>query len=539
MTCSREKWLKTKAIVEGIRKELRDGGESVSLDRKQLERDRGFLVHISRTFTQAIPYLKGIHHTLESWRMGRDKDGWKLNSEAMVEWLQDEYNTGSELYRKEEISRRNWKDILKEHRASNEGEAPVRVKPVERLYLDVAALCTMFQKETPERRLVRGNSISKINLIFGDASGAGFGSSWQVEDEIHYRFGLWGKDMELSSSNLRELKNLVDTLLKMEADGRLKGVEIFVFTDNSTAERAFFKGSSKSRLLHDLVLELRLLETRAGIKVHFIHVAGTRMIDQGSDGLSRGNLTEGVMGGKSMEFFVPIHLGAIERSPKILQWIESWAREDKRSSWQVLCPEDWFDRGHDLWEGSTNSDGMWIPTYKKGNFIWSPPPTLAETALEQLRQARHKRQSSTHIFVCPRLMEPYWSRHLTRSADFVFVIPAGSSFWENDMHEPLIVGVYLPFLSFSPWQWKGEPALLGLDRELRKVWKEDQRAGGRLLRKFWSEQKRVSNLSPKLASTVLSSKFGFSLSHRKTGKRRRSSVEEKRGRQKIHEREKR
>ena len=255
--------------------------------------------------------------------MGRDKDGWKLNSEAMVEWLQDEYNTGSELYRKEEISRRNWKDILKEHRASNEGEAPVRVKPVERLYLDVAALCTMFQKETPERRLVRGNSISKINLIFGDASGAGFGSSWQVEDEIHYRFGLWGKDMELSSSNLRELKNLVDTLLKMEADGRLKGVEIFVFTDNSTAERAFFKGSSKSRLLHDLVLELRLLETRAGIKVHFIHVAGTRMIDQGSDGLSRGNLTEGVMGGKSMEFFVPIHLGAIERSPKILQWIES------------------------------------------------------------------------------------------------------------------------------------------------------------------------------------------------------------------------
>ena len=60
--------------------------------------------------------------------------------------------------------------------------------------------------------------------------------------------------MALSSSNLRELKNLVDTLLKMKAEGRLKGVEIFVFTDNSTAERAFFKGSSKSRLLHDLVL---------------------------------------------------------------------------------------------------------------------------------------------------------------------------------------------------------------------------------------------------------------------------------------------
>ena len=58
VTCSREKWLKTKAIVEGIRKELRDGGESVSLDRKQLERDRGFLVHISRTFTPGYSIFK-------------------------------------------------------------------------------------------------------------------------------------------------------------------------------------------------------------------------------------------------------------------------------------------------------------------------------------------------------------------------------------------------------------------------------------------------------------------------------------------------
>ena len=536
VTCSMEKWLKTKSIVEGIDKELREGGDTVTLDRKQLERDRGFLVHISRTFTQAVPYLKGIHHTLESWRMGRDKDGWKFNSEEMVEWLQDEYNTGSELYRKEEISKKNWKEALKSHRSSHEGEAPVRVTPVERLYLDVAALCAMFQSQTPERRLVRGISIFKINLIFGDASGAGFGSSWQVGCEIHYRFGLWGKDMDLSSSNLRELKNLVDTLLKMEAEGILKGVEIFVFTDNSTAERAFFKGSSKSRLLHDLVLELRLLETRAGIKVHFIHVAGTRMIDQGSDGLSRGNLTEGVMGGKSMEFFVPIHLGAIERSPEILPWIKSWAKTEVKSDWLLLSPEHWFDRGHDFWEGGKNSDGMWIPTYKKGNFIWSPPPTLAETALEQLRQARHKRQTSTHIFVCPRLMEPYWSRHLTRSADFVFVVPAGSSFWKQEMHEPLIVGIYLPFLSFSPWQWKGQPALLGLDRELRKVWKEDQCAGGRLLHKFWSEQKRVPSMSPKLASTLLSSKFGFSLSHRKAGKRCRTCVEEEGGRRKVSKR---
>ena len=76
VTCSMEKWLKTKSIVKGIDKELREGGDTVTLDRKELEQDRGFLVHISCTFTQAVPYLKGIHHTLESWRMGRDKNKW-------------------------------------------------------------------------------------------------------------------------------------------------------------------------------------------------------------------------------------------------------------------------------------------------------------------------------------------------------------------------------------------------------------------------------------------------------------------------------
>ena len=153
VTCSAEKWLKTQSIVEKLRHELDLGGKSVTLDRKQLERDRGFLVHISRTFTQAIPYLKGIHHTLESWRMGRDEDGWKLDSEAMVEWLHDEYNTGSELYRKE-ITKKNWKDVLKTHRAEKEGDAPARVEPVQRLRLDIAALCALFEGKGPARRLV-------------------------------------------------------------------------------------------------------------------------------------------------------------------------------------------------------------------------------------------------------------------------------------------------------------------------------------------------------------------------------------------------
>ena len=36
--------------------------------------------------------------------------------------------------------------------------------------------------------------------------------------------------------------------------------EFFLFTDNSTAENSFYRGSSKSKLLHELVLRLRKLE---------------------------------------------------------------------------------------------------------------------------------------------------------------------------------------------------------------------------------------------------------------------------------------
>lgn len=61
-----------------------------------------------------------------------------------------------------------------------------------------------------------------------------------MKEGIRYRFGLWGSDLDDSSSNNRELRNLSDMLDQMEKDGDLAGAEIFIFTDNSAAERAFF-----------------------------------------------------------------------------------------------------------------------------------------------------------------------------------------------------------------------------------------------------------------------------------------------------------
>ena len=38
----------------------------------------GFLLYVTHTYPMMVPYIKGMHLTLEGWREGRDLEGWKL-----------------------------------------------------------------------------------------------------------------------------------------------------------------------------------------------------------------------------------------------------------------------------------------------------------------------------------------------------------------------------------------------------------------------------------------------------------------------------
>ena len=89
-------------------------------------------------------------------------------------------------------------------------------------------------------------------------------------------------------------------------------------------------------------------------KLHFIHVAGTRMIAQGSDGLSRGNLSEGVMRGAVMDLFIPLNETAFERSATLKDWLKFWVSGDL----EFLEPKDWFVQGHDIVEGNLRPTWM-------------------------------------------------------------------------------------------------------------------------------------------------------------------------------------
>ena len=66
--------------------------------------------------------------------------------------------------------------------------------------------------------------------------------------------------------------------------------------------------------------------------------SGWRMIAQGSDGLSRGNMIEGVMKGKAMLEFVPLNKSAIQVHTELEEWIKSWLTDGQQAA--VLTPED-------------------------------------------------------------------------------------------------------------------------------------------------------------------------------------------------------
>jgi hypothetical protein len=471
VTVSQERWTKARRYIGEIVDELASSGNK-TLDFKPLERKRGFLIYVTRTYPAMVPYLKGIHQTLDSWRTNRDSEGWKLSAKELAARL------------------RNGRSLEKEP----EGP-PSRVKAASRLEGDLEAFTKLFGSEAPPRRLVRSAVSLQIFYGFGDASGVGHSSNFQgfrrlgdrveEDDRIHFRYGHWCDAVSEASSNYRELLNLVESLEAQVESGRVQGAEVFLFTDNSTAEAVFFKGNSSSRPLFDLMLRLRHIEMKGDLVLHVIHVAGTRMVEEGADGGSRGDLTQGAMAGHSVIDFVPLHLSALERSENLEQWIRSWW-DDERGELTTLSPEGWFDEGQ-----------------RDGCFLWSPPPAAAEVVAEQLGEARHKRPDCTHITVVPRLMTGRWRKSLGKEADLVLEIPAGVPFWPSSMHEPLILLVSLPLCRYEPWSYRGTGFLEGLRRELRPLWKNVPERCGSLLCKLLLQEREFQSLQEGVVRSML------------------------------------
>eukprot|EP00956_Cyclotella_meneghiniana_P033568 scaffold97112_cov54-Cyclotella_meneghiniana.AAC.1 len=378
-----EKWQKTKDLVSEVAAMLTESTDG-KLDRKRLEQIRGFLIYVSRTYPWMPPYLKGLHLTIDGWRPGRDEEGFKLKEGVR---------------RKRPYIAWEWEleylvDLTPEEFAKRMGcEGPDRVFPVERLRRDIDALTQLLSGESPSITVVRSGSYFSFYLM-GDASGKGFGSAYWDRSDLYWESGHYGPKMQEESSNFREADNLVRRLEKMESEGILADKEIFVFTDNSTFEGAFYKGHSTSEKICDIILRLRLVQQRTGCVLHVTHVAGTRMKEAGIDGLSRGDLLEGMLsGGDGPWRFLPLSEGADTRSGgSVVSWVRSWWGTDSATSWckaplKVLTPTDWFSLKDVV-----------------GPRLWVPPPAAMHTALEMFNEDRIARPHLPHVFVVPRLM---------------------------------------------------------------------------------------------------------------------------------------
>jgi hypothetical protein len=472
-----DKWDKAKRQVEEIITMIQT--DPNRLDHKRLEQVRGFLQYVTQTYSGMTPYIIGFHLTIDGWRENRLESGWRKkdplkDQTSDVAW--GDGGKGEEMLAMEQALGRSREDMgLGSTQAE---EAPQFVKAAPRFLPDLMALRALMSCEKPPLKRARCSKVATATCSFVDASGRGFGSTFQIGNKIFFQYGQWpDRISETMSSNWRELANLVESLEAEVREHGLRDCEIFLFTDNTTAEAAYWKGTSKSEWLFELVLRLRLLEMRNDLIIHVIHVAGKRMIAQGTDGTSRGDKSMGVMRGVPMEEFCPLHKTAFQRSPELKTWLTA------ATEWlepTFLDPEGWFLQGQDA-----------------GNFVWCPAPAAADVVVEQLGKARHKRSTSLHLIVAPRLFTGKWRRHMTRESDFYFKIPAGDcSLWGAAQYEPVLIFVCLPFTISRPNFEVRQRLLEDFHRSLLKdgLWKGSGKRGGVILRQLLIRARALCSL---------------------------------------------
>jgi hypothetical protein len=449
-----DKWNKVKGILAFYATEIAHHPQRrPTFSHKTLERKLGFLCHAAQTVKEFRPFLRGFYDTLNSWRP----------------------NT----------------------------PANTPAKTAEGLEADIYALMALTSSPVPVERCIRHNTGRIIIYGFTDASGTGGGASFErqlAEKNLTYRVSVWSAVEREESSNWKEFDKLVESLEEEALGGGLKHTAVYMFTDNSTVEAAIHSGRTTSSRLRALVIRFLALQTVNTCSIEVIHVEGTRMIAQGTDGISRGTLNEGVMNGESMMSFILIHLSATARSPLLQDWLRSWLPGSPR----FLEPLDWFQLCHGIAGYGRNFEQSVVPVLcKPGQFVWTPPPYAADVVVAELRKSRLKREQHLHAFVCPRLCAPMWRRHFFKAADSVIEIPPGFAFWPARMHEPLIIGILFPFIRCAPWQLRGTLRMYSVAREVCRLCKGDKLDPGPFLRQLCSDCLRLRSVPENVVRRML------------------------------------
>jgi hypothetical protein len=122
-------------------------------------------------------------------------------------------------------------------------------------------------------------------------------------------------------------------LWRRKPEGNLTNASVYFFTDNSTVEFCLYEGNSSSLKLFRLMVWMRKLEMTRNAKIVLSHVSRKRMIKEGTDGVSRGQLREGVTTGELMLLFIPLNEDQLDRTPKLNAWGSNPGQETQQIFW--------------------------------------------------------------------------------------------------------------------------------------------------------------------------------------------------------------
>jgi hypothetical protein len=243
---------------------------------------------------------------------------------------------------------------------------------------------------------------------WGDGSGTGTGGTIQaVTLKLNEWMGAWLPASLKESSNWKELKTAHLTLHQIESDPTLrekvKGTTVFYFTDNSTTYYICQAGASPSPGLNAIIRKIKILEAKLSIRLEVIHVPGTMMIHQGTDGLSRGIWLSNQHQSQPGPTTVAAVFDPLFVNPALLQWIASKCEQPTVQ----YC--DWAVNWHQI-------------DFHDKFTVWLPPPTIARQLIAYLLNLWAERPLTTSFAIMlPRVMQKDWSslsRHVQEIGQF-------------------------------------------------------------------------------------------------------------------------
>ena len=95
VTVSQKKWDKARGIIASLLDDFESETALPEFNLKELEQKVGFLVHLAMAYPLMLPFLRGLYLTMNSWRNGRDANGWKLSGRAYTSMMSEMRGAGT------------------------------------------------------------------------------------------------------------------------------------------------------------------------------------------------------------------------------------------------------------------------------------------------------------------------------------------------------------------------------------------------------------------------------------------------------------